>query len=49
MSEIAQIVPSAKLLYAARTRRRNGGKPKANPIAVEKAIKLYDTKEYTIR
>ena len=36
-------------LIAARARGRIGGRPKANPIAVEKAIKLYNTNQYTIR
>jgi DNA invertase Pin-like site-specific DNA recombinase len=35
-------------LRAARARGRNGGRPKANKAAVERAIKLYNTKTMTI-
>jgi DNA invertase Pin-like site-specific DNA recombinase len=35
-------------LKAARARGRNGGRPRANKVAVERAIKLYNTKAMTI-
>jgi len=36
-------------LQAARARGRSGGRPKANPQAVEKAVKLYHAQTHTIR
>lgn len=36
-------------LRSARARGRAGGRPKANPDAVKKAVKLYNTKQYSIR
>lgn len=35
-------------LRSARARGRMGGRPKANPDAVKKAIKLYNTQQYSI-
>ena len=36
-------------LKAARARGRLGGRPKANQTDIQKAIKLYNTKEYTLK
>ena len=36
-------------LNAARSRGRTGGRPKSNPDSVKKAIKLYNTRQYTIK
>lgn len=36
-------------LKSARSRGRTGGRPKADPGAVRKAVKLYNTKQYSIR
>ena len=36
-------------LRAARARGRKGGRPKTNPEAVKKAVKLYGTKQYSIQ
>jgi DNA invertase Pin-like site-specific DNA recombinase len=36
-------------LESARARGRNGGRPKKDNRQVEKALKLYDTKNYTVR
>lgn len=36
-------------LRSAKARGRNGGRPKTNPDAVKKAIKLYNTKQYSIK
>ena len=36
-------------LRAARARGRTGGRPKTNPDIVKKAIKLYNTRQYSIR
>ena len=36
-------------LRSARARGRKGGRPKTNPDAVKKAIKLYNTGQYSIR
>ena len=36
-------------LKAARTRGRKGGRSKANPEAVKKAVKLYGTRQYSIQ
>ena len=36
-------------LTAARARGRKGGRPKADPTAIKKAIRLYNTKEYSIK
>ena len=36
-------------LKAARARGRVGGRPKANPASVKKAVKLYDTKQYSVK
>ncbi|QHA92246.1 recombinase family protein [Bacillus sp. N1-1] len=36
-------------LESARARGRKGGRPKKDTKALEKAIKLYDTKQYTVR
>ena len=36
-------------LKSARARGRTGGRPKANPEAIRKAVKLYNTKQYSIR
>jgi DNA invertase Pin-like site-specific DNA recombinase len=36
-------------LNAARARGRTGGRPKSNPDVVKKAIKLYNTRQYTIK
>ena len=36
-------------LKAARARGRKGGRPKANPEAVKKAVKLYGTRQYSIQ
>ena len=36
-------------LKSARARGRTGGRPKANPDAVRKAIKLYNTQQYTVK
>lgn len=36
-------------LKSARARGRTGGRPKANPDAVRKALRLYATKEYSIK
>ena len=36
-------------LSAARARGRTGGRPKANSDAVKKAVKLYNTEQYTIK
>lgn len=36
-------------LRAARARGRFGGRPRTNPEAVKKAIKLYQTKQYTLK
>ena len=36
-------------LKSARARGRIGGRPKANPDAVSKAVKLYNTKQYSIK
>jgi DNA invertase Pin-like site-specific DNA recombinase len=35
-------------LEAARARGRKGGRPKKSSIAVQKALKLYDSKEYSV-
>ncbi|WHX27460.1 recombinase family protein [Virgibacillus halodenitrificans] len=35
-------------LEAARARGRKGGRPKADPAKVKKALALYDSKEYTV-
>ena len=36
-------------LKAARARGRTGGRPKTNPDAVKKAVKLYNTRQYSIK
>lgn len=36
-------------LKSARARGRMGGRPRTDPAAVKKAIRLYDTKEYSIK
>lgn len=36
-------------LHSARARGRVGGRPRANPDAVKKAIKLYNTRQYSIK
>ncbi len=36
-------------LQAARARGRNGGRPKADPKAIEKAVKLYHAKTHSIK
>ena len=36
-------------LKSARARGRTGGRPKTNPDAVRKAIKLYRTRQYSIK
>lgn len=36
-------------LNAARARGRTGGRPKTNPDSVKKAVKLYNTRQYSIR
>ena len=36
-------------LRSARTRGRTGGRPKANPDAVRKAVKLYRTGQYSVK
>ena len=36
-------------LKAARARGRKGGRPKSNPDAVKKAVKLYMTGQYSLR
>ena len=36
-------------LKSARARGRTGGRPKADPTAIKKAIRLYNTKEYSIK
>ena len=36
-------------LKSARARGRTGGRPKANPDSVRKAVKLYKTQQYTIK
>ena len=36
-------------LRSARARGRIGGRPKVNPDAVEKAIRLYNTQQYSVR
>ena len=36
-------------LKSARARGRTGGRPKTDPDAVRKAIKLYNTRQYSIR
>lgn len=36
-------------LRSARARRRKGGRPKASPEAVKKAVKLYKTQQYSIK
>ncbi len=36
-------------LRSARARGRTGGRPKTNPDAVKKAVKLYKTKQYSIK
>jgi DNA invertase Pin-like site-specific DNA recombinase len=36
-------------LEAARARGRQGGRPKTDPKIIERAIKLYNTKEYSIK
>lgn len=36
-------------LRSARARGRTGGRPKTNPDAVKKAVKLYSTKQYSIK
>lgn len=36
-------------LKAARARGRKGGRPRTNPDAVKKAVKLYGTKQYSIK
>lgn len=36
-------------LQAAKARGRLGGRPRANPDAVKKAIKLYNTNQYTLK
>lgn len=36
-------------LRSARARGRMGGRPKTNPRAVKKAVKLYNTKQYSIK
>lgn len=36
-------------LAAARARGRNGGRPKKNTKDIERAIKLYDNKEYSLK
>lgn len=36
-------------MTAARARGRTGGRPRTDPAAVKKAVKLYSTKEYSIK
>jgi DNA invertase Pin-like site-specific DNA recombinase len=36
-------------LNSARARGRTGGRPRANGDSVKKAVKLYNTKQYTLR
>ena len=36
-------------LRSARARGRTGGRPKANPDAVKKAVKLYRTGQYSVK
>jgi len=36
-------------LRSARARGRTGGRPKVNPDAIKKAVKLYNTKQYSIK
>lgn len=36
-------------LRSARARGRTGGRPKTDPVAVQKAIKLYRTQQYSIK
>jgi len=36
-------------LKSARARGRTGGRPRTNPDAVKKAVKLYNTRQYSIR
>ena len=36
-------------LVSARARGRKGGRPRKNQVFVEKALKLYDSKQYTVR
>lgn len=36
-------------LNAARARGRTGGRPKTNPDSVKKAVKLYNTQQYSIK
>mgnify|MGYP002511379225 CR=1 FL=1 len=36
-------------LRSARARGRTGGRPRADPTAIKKALRLYDTKEYSIK
>ena len=55
MSAIAQFERDAiadrtkEGLRSARARGRTGGRPKANPDAVKKAVKLYRTGEYSVK
>ena len=36
-------------LRSARARGRTGGRPKTNPDSIKKAIKLYNTKQYSVK
>lgn len=36
-------------LKSARARGRTGGRPRTDPAAVKKALRLYDTKEYSVK
>ena len=36
-------------LRSARARGRTGGRPRTDPVAVKRAVKLYSTKEYSIK
>lgn len=36
-------------LRSARARRRKGGRPRVNPDRIQKAVKLYHTKQYSIK
>ena len=36
-------------LKSARSRGRTGGRPRTDPAAVKKALRLYGTREYTIK
>jgi len=55
MSAIAQFERDAiadrtrEGLNAARARGRTGGRPKTNTDSVKKAIKLYNTRQYTVK